>query len=324
MDLTTGSERAFLPLAASNTLFEPSGSLVTSTSAGTHRWPVRADPGAPHRFRIGPPERIPVPLRGLNSNLARSADGAVMAGSLPHADGAYTWHRDSPREALHLTPHPDCRRVSVSPDGKWVATGSHHGQGIKVWDARTGKFVRFLLPDTTGTAPLFSTGEGRRLFNNDGRNWRTDDWSEGPRHPGHGTVAFSPDGALAAWGGYKGFISIVEVESGRELVRLEDPHQDAFDSLTFSPDGTRLLGVTNDSFCVRVWDLRLIRRGLVELGLDWDAPAYPPRRHRPPSAPSRCKSRSSARKRSPAWRSRPRNDRRRPRTRKSPDSAIRR
>ena len=183
-----------------------------------------------------------------------------------------------------MTPHGDCRNVSVSPDGKLVATGSHSGPWIKVWDAQTGKLVRSFMPDTTLNIPFFSP-DGRWLFNRDGRCWRTSDWSEGPRHPGNWVVAFSPDGKLAAWGGQKGFMPLVETDTGRELARLEDPNQDAFQSLTFSPDGTQLIGTTNDSFCVRVWDLRLIRRGLVELGLDWDAPTYPPEKAPPAGSP---------------------------------------
>jgi hypothetical protein len=44
---------------------------------------------------------------------------------------------------------------------------------------------------------------------------------------------------------------------------------------TFSRDGSRLVVTTNDGPAVHVWDLRAIRRKLAELGLDWDAPAYP-------------------------------------------------
>jgi hypothetical protein len=42
-----------------------------------------------------------------------------------------------------------------------------------------------------------------------------------------------------------------------------------------SPDGSRLVLTTNDGPAVHVWDLRAIRRQLGEMGLDWDAPAYP-------------------------------------------------
>jgi hypothetical protein len=47
------------------------------------------------------------------------------------------------------------------------------------------------------------------------------------------------------------------------------------EALVFSRDGTQLIGVTKDSQCTRVWDLRLIRKGLQELGLDWDSPPFP-------------------------------------------------
>jgi tetratricopeptide (TPR) repeat protein len=45
--------------------------------------------------------------------------------------------------------------------------------------------------------------------------------------------------------------------------------------LAFSPDGSRLVVVTNDGPAAHVWDLRAIRKELAGRGLDWDAPAYP-------------------------------------------------
>ena len=44
---------------------------------------------------------------------------------------------------------------------------------------------------------------------------------------------------------------------------------------TFSPDGSRLVGTTNEPPSAQVIDLRPIRRRLAEMGLDWDAPAFP-------------------------------------------------
>jgi WD40 repeat protein len=275
LDLATGSERAFLVGAGAHVLFEPSGALLTVRPGGRglHRWPVRADEKDPLRLKVGPPERVPIP--GQVDNLARSGDGMVLA--VAAYDGARVWRRDRPLQALHLRPHPDCRYVTVSPDGKLVATGAHNGLGLKVWDAHTGKLIRDVLPRTGPTGPAFSP-DGRWLFNNDGQSWRVEDWSPGPRYLGRLSfnVTFAPDTRLAAWGGQKGFIPLVDPATGRELARLEDPHQDGMRMLTFSPDGTLLIGVTNDSFCVRVWDLRKLRQALVELGLDWDALPYPP------------------------------------------------
>ena len=45
----------------------------------------------------------------------------------------------------------------------------------------------------------------------------------------------------------------------------------------FTPDGTRLIYVTNGKEGgIHVWDLRAIRRGLKAMDLDWDTPEYPP------------------------------------------------
>ena len=130
--------------------------------------------------------------------------------------------------------------------------------------------------------PVFSL-DGRWLVNaNGGQCSRVPDsiderkWAEGPKGPTdtHG-VGFSRDGRLAAWAG-KGFIVLTNPETGRELARLEDPHQDGLTLPEFNSDGTLLFGTTEDSFCVRVWDLRNdCTAGVTKLGLDWDAPPYP-------------------------------------------------
>src|SRR5262249_36020236 len=57
-----------------------------------------------------------------------------------------------------------------------------------------------------------------------------------------------------------------------------NPHQRAIGYPVFSPDGTRLIGAHSSGKAkgVCVWDLQLIRGHLAEMGLDWDAPPYPP------------------------------------------------
>jgi serine/threonine protein kinase/WD40 repeat protein len=276
MDLFTGSERAFLPVRTDWVSFEPSGSLLTATVSGIYRWPVEATASRPQGARIGPPERIPVPpysVEGWDRNIAHSADGGVLATA--NFYGASVWQRDLPSGAIALTPHENCRSVALSPDGALVATGSQSGGVLKVWDSKTGRLIREFNTGHYWTIPYFSP-DGRWLMNRDGQCWRVGDWSAGPRHPGEHGVAFDPDMRLAAWGGHKGFIPLVDPATGRELARLEDPHQDVLISLAFNQDGTRLFGVSNESFSVRVWDLRLIREGLRELGLDWGAPSYAP------------------------------------------------
>ncbi len=70
-------------------------------------------------------------------------------------------------------------------------------------------------------------------------------------------------------------IRLVAADTGLTNARLESPDLCRVGSAAFSPDGSRLMITTNDGPAVHIWDLRLIRSRLAEMGLDWDAPAYP-------------------------------------------------
>ncbi|HMC65742.1 MAG TPA: hypothetical protein VKI65_12450, partial [Gemmataceae bacterium] len=138
-DLTSGMELAFIKSPASNfVLFEPSGALLTNGSAGLLRWPIRAEPAAPGVLRIGPPHKLCVP--GPICHVACSADGRVIA--LSQFLGGQVLHADRPDQPVRLEPHDDARYVAVSPDGRWVGTGSHHGTEVKVWNAQCGELVK--------------------------------------------------------------------------------------------------------------------------------------------------------------------------------------
>jgi hypothetical protein len=66
---------------------------------------------------------------------------------------------------------------------------------------------------------------------------------------------------------------LLDVETGRELVRVAASaagHRPL--SLQFTSDGGRLVGIDEgDRKELRVWDLRRLRAGLAEQGLDWEA-----------------------------------------------------
>jgi WD40 repeat protein len=170
--------------------------------------------------------------------------------------------------------------VAVSPDGRWVATGSQTGAGVKVWDARTGEPVRELVPQEDGGRVGFSPDgvwlatRGSRL-----RLWAVGSWQEGPVLSGvpGPAFAFSPaENLLAAETGYAA-VRLVEPGTGRECARLEEPDQVRVTWTCFSPDGTQLLtSGGGDAAWVRVWDLRALRAELAQRGLDWDLPPYPP------------------------------------------------
>jgi hypothetical protein len=75
-----------------------------------------------------------------------------------------------------------------------------------------------------------------------------------------------------------GVIRLVNPETGKEYARLEAPTQTRFGGLCFTPDGSQLVAVGDQSQAIHIWDLRAIRRQLAQLGLDWDLRPYPPAR----------------------------------------------
>jgi WD40 repeat protein len=167
------------------------------------------------------------------------------------------------------------RAVAVSPDGRWVASGSRGGDGVKVWRLGDGG-PALEVPSDDPAWGVFSP-DGRWLATStwqECRVWSVGAWKEGRRFAGQ-LHAFSPDGALAAVSTKDGAVTLVDVEGGREYARLEDPNQDRGPAY-FSPDGAIIVTVCDATASIHVWDLRLIRRELAGRGLDWELPPYPP------------------------------------------------
>ncbi len=264
-DLARGTELAFLPIGnAWNLMFEPSGDLLTNGSAGVLRWPVRLDVQRGD-FRIGPPRRLPLPASIMAIDEDRR--GRILA----VANGGMA-HVLTPERAFSVGPLDDCRYIAVSPDGQWLATGTHV-RGTQVWSLRDAARVADLPIDSRGKLAFSPDGKWLMARNPPCRLWTVGTWRE-PREIGDGGLCFSPDSRLLAVQDASQVLRLVETETGRTLARLESPDQCHVELATFSPDGSRLVVTTDDGPSARVWDLRAIRRHLVRMGLDWDAPAY--------------------------------------------------
>jgi WD40 repeat protein len=148
--------------------------------------------------------------------------------------------------------------LAFSPDGKLLASGSHH-QAVKLWDVATGKELRTLRGEDMVWSVAFSP-DGTRLASNDGRTvklWDVASGKEVGALRGHKawvtTVAFSPDGTRLASGGNDRTVRLWDVASGKELRTLRG-HRGEVHRVAFSPDGTRLASSSNDR-TVKVWDV---------------------------------------------------------------------
>ena len=123
-DLAQAREIAYLPIGkAWHLTFEPSGDLLTSGSRGVWRWPLRLGSGG-GKSLIGPPRRLALSAK-LNG-IDQDRSGRIIA-KADHDSVTVL----SPERKVRLEGLDDCRTVAVSPDGQWLATGSHHrGAGL--------------------------------------------------------------------------------------------------------------------------------------------------------------------------------------------------
>ena len=276
-DLARGTELAFLSIGNSwHLMFDPSGDLITSGSIGVQRWPIRLDVGHGD-FGIGPPNELR--LTAGFCGIAEDRSGRILA----KADHGYAYIA-TPERTIRVGPLNDCRSVAVSPDGQWLATGTHvESHGAQVW--RITDLTKVAeLPIDFGTGVEFSP-DGKWLMTGSPpcRLWEVGTWRE-VRRIGDNGGGFSPDGRLLVVQDAGRVIRLVETESGRTLARLESPDLHAGWPI-FSPDGSRLVVTTNEGPAVHVWDLRAIRNHLAGMGLDWDSPAYSAADPANPSAP---------------------------------------
>jgi WD40 repeat protein/tetratricopeptide (TPR) repeat protein len=275
-DLAQAGEIAYLPIGnAWHLMFEPSGDLLTSGPMGVWRWPLRLDPGGGESC-IGPPRRLALPAGGCAIDRDRS--GRIVAKANYDSVSVLTPERKFRVEGLD-----DCRYVAISPDGEWLATGSHV-RGAQV--RRVADPARAIdLPIDYRTGVVFSPdSKWLMTVTTPCRLWTVGTWNEARQIGGEG-LGFSPDGRLAVVVDSNQAVRLVEAGTGRTLARLEGPDSSRVNMATFSPDGSRLVTTSPEGPAVHVWDLRAIRRHLAGMGLDWEAPAYPDDDPAGPGAP---------------------------------------
>ena len=162
--------------------------------------------------------------------------------------------------------------VSFSPDGTWIASGSHDST-IRLWDASTGQEIKMLKGHTSAVTNVKISPDGTRIASGSSDNtikvWDADTGEELTTLKGHKddvvSVSFSPDGTRIASGSEDNTIKLWSAATGDEIKTLTG-HTSAVNSVSFSPDGTRIassgelgslldsLGVGSDNNSIKLWD----------------------------------------------------------------------
>jgi WD40 repeat protein len=93
-----------------------------------------------------------------------SSDVNIIA--IPNYSRGALLRQRAANRTLTLAPQDDVRLCAVSPDGRWVATGSHtyrEGAGVKVWDAQNGQHAAD-LPIATGAVGVGFSPDSKWLL----------------------------------------------------------------------------------------------------------------------------------------------------------------
>jgi len=162
---------------------------------------------------------------------------------------------DIPRQAGNVA-------IAVSPDGKFLATGTARNNMVAVWNLDNGKEVRSWPSGHGEVTSIQYSPDGKCLLTatNNGRDagaqlWeRTTgklvrEWLIGPQW----AASFSPNGKRFLTAGVKADIGLWDVEGLVPLRRFVG-HEGWVNSVAFSPDGKTALSAGDDN-TLRLWQM---------------------------------------------------------------------
>ena len=150
-------------------------------------------------------------------------------------------------------------RIAWSQDGSYLASPSAD-KTIRIWDVRTGAYVRTLRGHTAEIITVAWSPDGQRIasasLDKSIRQWDVKSGNHLQTLQGHTDwvrgIAWSPDGQRLASSSDDKTIRLWEVTSGNCLKALEG-HGDWVVSAAWSPDGQYLVSSSRDN-TVRVWE----------------------------------------------------------------------
>ncbi len=181
---------------------------------------------------------------------------------IANLEGAQRIDLTNQQAKVDLKPHPDCRFVDATQGGQLIATGSHFGSNVLIWNDH-GQLLNRLAID--GRSSVSFSPNGKLLATTGGgcRLWDATTWQE-LLHVGGDLPCFSQDTSIAI----NQSAHSIQIHDTNKLTRvalLESPFAENLGVLQISPDSIQLLEVN----ACAMWNLLTLRKELQERNLDW-------------------------------------------------------
>jgi WD40 repeat protein len=260
----------YLPVGyALHPCFVPdTGELLTYSKQGLLRWPLTVSNTDESEWTIGPPQRLPC-IAVSGTQVASDRTGRTIA--IAAVDKAFIL-QDSGQRVVELATVRGCRKITVSPDGRWVVTGQHEIGPVDIWSVETAGRVDRLSEVESVASPHFSQDGSLLAFNSQLLEVQTGQKAELETSslaiPGACIVAISPDNQLVVNSEIPG-VRLLETEAGREICTLNIPGSPVVRDAEFSPDGRFLVLNSNEQHATYIWDLHRLNLELSAIGLGW-------------------------------------------------------
>lgn len=248
-------------------------SLWTHGMTGLMNWPIQVDWPA-NQLTIGPPDRMEV--FSQSNHWAANDDGSVIM--IPTFEGGLLWNVKT--KTSQLLPHPpDIRFCAMNQSGTLGVTASHSNEspGAIVWNCQTKEKIIELPIQAGGLVSISPDNKWLVTHAANTQLWRVGDW-QNPRELSDqwSPTCFSPNGQLVAIASGESQIKLIAPDTAREVAVLTASEPELIHPLLFTPDGTKLVAMTDESATLKIFDLVLLRKQLSTLDLDWDFPPFEP------------------------------------------------